>query len=74
MITNAHKFPGCYMNESLKSAIKSIFFSFKNYLHIIMTGRSGCGKTQLTLRASEFYKIENQNNDESIYVYILNRH
>ena len=65
-------FPGCHMTKSLRSAAKSISFSFKNHRHVLLTGKPGCGKTQLAIWSSEFYNEGLKNNssnedDESFF-------
>lgn len=63
-------FPGCFLNESLKIAIKSTLFSLKNGRHVILTGREGCGKTQAAIWISEYYNNlvqPNSSQDESFF-------
>lgn len=44
-----------FPNISLSSAIKSILFSLESGRHVILTGKEGCGKTQVALWISDYY-------------------
>ena len=52
-------FPGCYQNESLRLAVKSTLFSLHNGRNVILTGKEGCGKTQIAMWIADYYNKEN---------------
>lgn len=64
-------FPGCFINESLETAVGSILFSLKNGRNVIITGKQGCGKTQVALWISEYYnnQIQVNFNDQSCFCF-----
>ncbi|OHT04875.1 hypothetical protein TRFO_27550 [Tritrichomonas foetus] len=51
-------FPYCFKNDSFNHTMKSSIFSLKNGRHIILTGKVGCGKTQMALWISNYYNKE----------------
>ena len=51
-------FPNCYQNESLCSAVKSTLFSLHNGRNVILTGKEGCGKTQVAMWIADYYNKE----------------
>ena len=57
------QFPGCYPNKSLESAVKSTLFSLENGRNVILTGKEGCGKTQVALWISDYYNKNMQESD-----------
>ena len=55
-----NNFPFCYLNDQTSETLKQIMFSLENGRHIILTGDSQNGKTQIAKWCSEYYdKINN---------------
>ena len=67
--TELPDFPGCYINDSLITTVKSALFSLKNGRNIILMGKEGCGKTQVAHWISEYYnsKIKDNENDQQSF-------
>ena len=67
--TELPDFPGCYINDSLMTTVKSALFSLKNGRNIIIVGKEGCGKTQVALWISEHYnsKIKDNENEQQSF-------
>lgn len=57
-------FPPCYHNKNLEDCLKSIFFSFENNRHVIITGKRGSGITQIAKWVAKSYDDENSKIDE----------
>lgn len=61
------EFSGCFVNNSLISTVKSILSSFENHRNVILTGKNGCGKTQIALWISDHYNKKIDNLNKSFY-------
>ena len=60
-------FPKCFKNNSILEAFKSIQFCFENKRNVIITGKEGSGKTQVSLWFAEWYSKERNIKKENIF-------